>query len=124
MRGRPCSCFVALTELPTFPSDHHLKPEHMHRHLLLLTASLLVTAHVNAQTAFGEVASMSDKEFKKTAINTPPPKGDKRGQSGPYWPAYEGQVPQRVALVSFYVFDKPFSETTTDTHQELSLIHI
>ena len=93
----------------------------MRRILLPILATLISGAQVTAQTAFAEVAGISAKEFKKTAINMAPPKGDKKGQSGPYWLAYNGQVPKRVALVSFYVFDKPFEETRTDTHQEYTL---
>ena len=64
----------------------------MERCLTTAFAVAFALVRASGQDAFAPVTAMSDKEFKKTAINMPAPKGDKRGQSGPFWPAYNGQV--------------------------------
>ncbi len=93
----------------------------LHRFLLLFSISFAFVIKVNAQGAFDEIAKSSDKSFGKAAVQNHPPKGDKKGQTGPYWPAFNGQIPKRIALVTFYVYDKPFTEVKRYTTQEYAV---
>lgn len=88
--------------------------------IILLLSILSIAFHFksNAQGSFDEIAKLNDKAFSKAAKNQHPPKGDKRGQSGPYWAAFNGQIPRKIALVTFYVYDKPFSEIQKSSHNE------
>ncbi len=88
----------------------------MQNKIILFTVMFFAfTIKVNAQGAFDEIAKSSDKTFSKAATNQHPTKGNKKGQSGPYWAAFNGQISKRIALVTFYVYDKPFSEVQKNT---------